>query len=106
MSDSIRSTRDLVQAHFDVRDRAMLDALAERMELPRTEVLRIALRRLAAETLSDRQPGASLTTLIGALDGASDLPSDLASRHDEYLYAAPDPAATSVTERSRRPKKG
>ena len=55
--------------------------------LPRSEVLRVALRRMAAELPDAARPGASLGMLLGALDGAPSVPRDLAARHDEYLYA-------------------
>ena len=41
--------REPVQVYLDERDRALLDAVAERAALPRSEVIRVALRRLAAE---------------------------------------------------------
>jgi hypothetical protein len=102
--------REPVQVYLDDRDRALLDAAAARTALPRAEVLRIALRRLAAELPGARGPGAALPALIGALDAADDVPPDLAARHDDYLYAAAlaktKAQAKAVHERrSRRPRK-
>jgi hypothetical protein len=85
-----RRVREPVQVYLDERDRALLEQLAERTALPRAELLRLGLRRLSDEMLAAARPGASLDVLIGALDGASDVPEDLAARHDEYLYAEPD----------------
>lgn len=78
--------REPVQVYLDERDRALLDAVAERAAVPRSEVLRIALRRLAADLPGAARPGASLGSLIGALDAAQGVPTDLAARHEEYLY--------------------
>ena len=79
--------REPVQVYLDERDRALLDAVAERAAVPKSEVLRIALRRLAAELPASARPGAALASLVGALDAAAGVPADLAARHDEYLYA-------------------
>ncbi len=86
-----KEVREPVQVYLDARDRAMLDAMAKRDAIPRSDVLRLALRRLSAELLGEGRPGASLSSLVGVLDGASAVPSDLAARHDEYLYAAESP---------------
>jgi hypothetical protein len=57
--------------------------------LPASEVLRVALRRLAADLPESDRPGASLSLLVGALDGVGGVPRDLAGRHDDYLYGKP-----------------
>ena len=75
-----------VQVYLDSRDKTLLETLAERTSLSKAELLRRGLRRLSAELLAEARPGASLDQLIGALDGVSDLPNDLAARHDQYLY--------------------
>lgn len=95
-----------VQVYLTDRDRALLDKLATRSDLARSEVLRVALRRLAADLPGATSVGASLPVLLGALDAARDVPADLAGRHDEYLYAAADrPSARSVAEKPRAPRK-
>ena len=87
-----------VQVYLNDRDRALLDKLSDRAALPRSEILRAALRRLAADLPGATNAGTALPALIGALDGVADVPADLAARHDEYLYAMP--AAThKVAER-------
>lgn len=92
-----RRVREPVQVYLDVSDRALLDAVAERSALPRSEVLRVALRRLAADLPRAERPGASFSLLVGSLDAASAVPRDLAARHDDYLYASP----ARVRERKR-----
>ena len=82
-----REVREPVQVYLDLRDRTTLDAVARREGLPRSEVLRLALRRLGAEVLGSERPGAAVSALVGILDSASSVPPDLAERHDEYLYA-------------------
>ena len=78
-----------VQVYLDDRDRSLLDKLADREALPRSEILRMALRRLAADLPGEARRGASLATLLGVLDSAPDVPRDLAARHDDYLYPTP-----------------
>jgi hypothetical protein len=86
-----RRVREPVQVYLDKSDRALLKAVAERAGLPASEVLRVALRRLAADLPPSDRPGASLVALVGALDSASGVPRDLAARHDAYLYGKPQP---------------
>lgn len=98
-----RRVREPVQVYLDDRDRALLDGAAARTALPRAEVLRIALRRLAADLPGTQGPGAGLTSLVGALDAAGDVPTDLARRHDDYLYAdTADVKPRRVSERKPR----
>ena len=104
--------REPVQVYLDPGDRALLDAVAERSSMPRSEVLRVALRRLAADLPGSARPGASLPSLVGSLDAADGVPRDLAARHDEYLYGAasrvrePRPAAapTRAPRKTKRKK--
>jgi hypothetical protein len=85
----IDRVREPVQVYLDKSDRALLKAVAERAALPASEVLRVALRRLAADLPSSDRPGASLGALVGALDAATGVPRDLSARHDDYLYGKP-----------------
>jgi hypothetical protein len=77
-----RAVREPVQVYLDARDRAMLEALVSSTGLPRAELIRRGLRKLAAQDLTDRPPGWSLDVLTGAL---RDGPTDLSLHHDEYL---------------------
>jgi hypothetical protein len=97
-----RRVREPVQVYLDERDRALLDDAAARTSLPRTEVLRVALRRLAADLPGSRAPGTALPALVGSLDAADDVPRDLAARHDDYLYATPARAVRSARERKAK----
>src|SRR6185312_10012097 len=90
--------REPVQVYLDRPDRALLESVAARTALPRSEVLRVALRRMAAELPDAERPGASLGALVGALDQARDVPRDLAARHDAYLYAPATPVGGHVHE--------
>ena len=78
--------REPVQVYLDPADRGLLEELAQRTGLPRAEVLRRGLRRLADEVRVQRAPGWSLDLLTGALGNDPTLPGDLAARHDAYLY--------------------
>jgi hypothetical protein len=81
-----RRVREPVQVYLDPSDRDLLEELTRRTGLARAELLRRGLRQLGDRLLGDRAPGWSLDALTGALGEASDLPADLAARHDEYLY--------------------
>ena len=95
-----------VQVYLSDRDRDLLDKLAKRSDLARSEVLRVALRRLAADLPGATNVGAALPALVGALDSARDVPADLAGRHDEYLYAGRERSpARRVAEKPRKPRK-
>ena len=83
-----KEVREPIQVYLDARDRATLDEVAKLEGVPRSEVLRLALRRLGADLLAEARPGAAISALIGVLDAAIDVPADLAERHDDYLYGA------------------
>ena len=80
------SVREPIQVYLDGRDRALLDALSKREKLPRSEILRMGLRRLGAGESSGE--GGGLASLTGSLAGTA-APKDLAERHDEYVGTAP-----------------
>lgn len=90
-----RKVREPVQAYLDSADATLLKELAERTSSSKAEVIRQAIRRLAQELDLESRPGAGISSLKGSLDSAvSEVPSDLALRHDEYLYGNPEaPAA-------------
>lgn len=86
MADNPRKTvREQVVVYLDPRDRALLEEMAERTGLARTELFRRGLRRLADEMLGERRPGSSLSYLV-ATASEDDFPPDVAERHDHYLY--------------------
>ena len=78
--------KEPVQVYLDQPDRLLLEEIAEKMGLPRAEVLRRGLRRLAERLIPERAPGWSIDTLTGSLQGIPDLPDNLAEHHDDYLY--------------------
>ncbi len=86
MAKSPNRVREPVQVYLDQDDRDLLLAAAKRSALPQTEILRRGLRRVAAELLVEHEPGSSLNQLIGSLGSADDIPTDLAARHEAYLY--------------------
>jgi hypothetical protein len=49
------------------------------------EVLRRGLRRMAGEVLSERSPAMRLLDEMNAASWPTDMPSDVAQRHDEYV---------------------
>jgi len=87
MGNMPRRVREPVQAYLEHDDSRLLADLSERLALPKAEVIRLGIRRLAQDLELAQRPGAGVSALIGALDGVSDVPADLAARHDAYLYA-------------------
>src|ERR1043165_481451 len=81
-----RKVREPVQVYLDQQDRAVLEELSRRTGLPRAELLRRGIRRLAEVELGDQAPGWSFNRLVGALGADEAIPTDLAARHDDYLY--------------------
>ena len=79
-----RRVREPVQVYLDEGDRGLLEEIAKRTGLPRAEILRRGLRRLAEYELTERKPGWSLEWFIGCMGPGQ--PSDLSARHDDYLY--------------------
>jgi len=89
MSTTPRQVREPVQAYLGAEDAELLARVAERLSLSKAEVIRQGIRRMAQELELTARPGAGLSALLGSLDASPDVPSDLAARHDEYLYAEP-----------------
>lgn len=77
--------REQVVVYLDARDRALLEALAEETGLPRTELFRRGLRRLAEDSKAGKRRGSALAHLI-ATAAEDAFPADVAAQHDEYLY--------------------
>lgn len=89
-----RQVREPVRAYLDSADTALLDELAERMSSSKAEVIRQAIRRLAQALDFESRPWTGIASLKRVLDSAvSGSPSDLAFRHDEYLYRDPEAPA-------------
>ena len=88
-----KRVREPVQAYLDAPDADLLDDLSQRTELPKAELIRRGIRLLARNLDIAGQPFASLSTLYGSLDSVPDLPTDLAARHDDYLYGHEPKAA-------------
>ena len=81
-----RRVREPIQVYLDPDERALLDRLPDDTGLSRAEILRRGLRRFATE-----ESAASPMLAFAATLAATDLPPDLAARHDKYLgEAAPE----------------
>lgn len=96
--------REPVQVYLDGPDLTLLGTLAQSTGLSKAELLRRGLRRLASETLAERQPGWSLDLLIGSLDGGEALPPDLSERHDDHLNRFLEERHTPLRPKSRGPR--
>lgn len=77
--------REQAVVYMSAADRELLERLTEETGLPRTELFRRGLRRLAEEILPERAAGSSIEFLVGLADSA-EAPHDLSERHDHYLY--------------------
>jgi hypothetical protein len=92
-----------VQVYLDGDDRGRLERLARRFGISMAETIRVALRRLAAESWGEEDP---LLRLGGSLDSAA-VPCDLSTRHDEYTVSGYPTETPRVAETERpRPEKG
>ena len=76
--------REAVMVYLDAHDRALLERLAKKTGLPRTELLRRGLRHVADQELSSESPGSAFTYLVETASDES--PADLSERADDYLY--------------------
>jgi hypothetical protein len=85
MSKGPMRVREQAVVYMSAQDRELLERLAEETGLPRTELFRRGLRRLAEQMLPERAPGSSIDFLID-LPEDPDAPSDLSVRHDHYLH--------------------
>ncbi len=92
--------REQAAVYLDSRDRALLEDLAERTGLARTELFRRGLRRLAEDLSPETKSGSSLDYLVATArdDG---FPTNVAERHDEYLQTG---YAKSVKSKRARPR--
>src|SRR5947208_15740986 len=72
-----RRVREPVQVYLDEVDRSLLEELAARTGLPRAELLRRGLRRMADEVLTERAPGWSFDRVVGVLGDDPALPRPL-----------------------------
>jgi hypothetical protein len=79
-----QKTREAVMVYLDARDRALLERLAKKTGLPRTELLRRGLRHVADRELSSESPGSAFEYLVETASGES--PPDLSERADHYLF--------------------
>jgi hypothetical protein len=79
-----KRVREQVVVYLDSRDRTLLDELVETTGLPKTELFRRGLRRLALELGGEKKPGASLRYLISTA-ADDDFPPDVAEHADDYL---------------------
>lgn len=85
-SDAKR-VREQVVVYMDESDRELLEEVARKSGLSKTEVFRRGLRQIAGELLTEGRPGSAFEYLIAtATDG--DSPRDMSERHDEYLNDA------------------
>ena len=82
---AVKRVREQVVVYLDARDHALLEKLTGKTGLPKTELFRRGLRRLADETLGESRPGASLRFLVST--AADDrFPPDVSDRPEHYLY--------------------
>jgi hypothetical protein len=85
MTKNPKRVREQAVVYLGERDRTLLDDLAEKTGLSRTELFRRGLWALAAQIGVAAQPGSSINYLIATASQHSG-PPDLAARADDYLY--------------------
>lgn len=80
-----KQAREQVVVYLHARDRALLEDLATKTGLARTELLRRGLWQLASSVLREAKPGSAIQYLIETASD-DDVPPDLSERPDYYLY--------------------
>ena len=80
-----KRVKEQAVVYLDERDSALLQEMADKTGLAKTELFRRGLRRLAEETLEGPKAGSSLAFLLATASGDA-FPDDVAERHDFYLY--------------------
>jgi hypothetical protein len=85
MADKPKRVREQSMVYLTSRDAALLDQLVAATGLPKTELFRRGLQRLADDTLGGKKAGSSIAYLIATAQDDG-LPPDVAERHDYYLY--------------------
>lgn len=88
-----RAVREPVQVYLTSGDRKLLREVALAAGVSGAEVLRRGLRRMAGETLSDRNPAMLLLEEMNGAEWPADTPTDAGLNHDRYLAEAvyPEP---------------
>lgn len=80
--------REPVQVYLAQPDRSLLNLVAKKAGVSRAEVLRRGLRRIGADILNDESPMMKLLDTMAAAPSPKGGPTDIATRHDEYLAEA------------------
>lgn len=77
--------REAVMVYLDERDRALLERVAKKTGLARTELLRRGLWHVAKLELANELPGSAFDYLVETAS-TQEVPADLSARPDDYLY--------------------
>jgi hypothetical protein len=80
-----KGVREPIQVYLTAADRALLDKAAQAANMPRAEVLRRGLRRIAGELLSEEHPAVAFVNEMTNEQWPASMPGDAAQRHDEFL---------------------
>jgi len=107
MSNKPKRVREQSVVYLAQRDRALLDDLAERTGLSRTELFRRGLWALAAQIGVAEESGSAIDYLVSTADQFPG-PPDFAERSDDYLYGGRtwlEPATSAVAETQAAPAK-
>lgn len=93
--------REQVVVYLDQADAALLDLVASKTHLPKTELFRRGLRQLAGELLPERRAGSGFEYLVSnAVE--DDFPADASERLDEYLYGSVRPGKSGGSGGKKR----
>ncbi|HWH52359.1 MAG TPA: hypothetical protein VN651_12510 [Gemmatimonadaceae bacterium] len=112
MSSSSKRIREQAVVYLGQRDRELLENLAAKTGLSRTELFRRGLWALAAQAFGAREASA-FDHLLAESDQVNG-PADLSTRADDYLYGAASdelavhestPTHTGKPARKRSPKR-
>jgi hypothetical protein len=104
MSKRPKRVKEPVMVYLDARDRALLERVAKKTGLARTELLRRGLWQLASRELGDTPPGTAFDYLVQTAS-EQDTPPDLSEHADDYLYGGGYERWFSENKPSPTPKK-
>jgi hypothetical protein len=96
-----KKLREQVVVYLDHADGELLEEVAKKTGLAKTEVFRRGLKQIAGQVLPGRRIGSAFEYLINNA-AKDDFPADASERLDDYLYGGRPTKA--LRRRKKRPK--
>lgn len=100
-ADNKSRVREPVQVYLTGADRKLLRDVAVAAGVSGAEILRRGLRRMAGEVLAERSPALRMLEEMNAAEWPTDMPADVALRHDEHLAEIAFPTPPRARKKRR-----